>query len=301
MRIGVAATPDVAIPTLNWLLQSEHEVALIITQPDRPAGRGRLLQQSVVGKWAESHQIPVLKPENSTELIGEIEGLDLVLTIGYGVLLPEAILALPKRGFLNLHFSLLPAYRGAAPAQRALRNGETVTGVSVFQLDKGMDTGPIFTQESLHIDPSWRSFELLEHLAALGPEVVKRSFAMIESGQPPIDQVGASSTAPKISKAEAKIDFRLDATQISDAIRAFTYEPGAWTIWRGERFKVCAVEISDAVDGKPGEVFVRDKSVYVVTGSASLELLRVIPAGKKEMEAIDWARGARLTGGEFVG
>ena len=301
MRIGVAATPDVAIPTLDWLLQSEHEIALIITQPDRPAGRGRLLQQSVVGQWAESHQIPVLKPENSTELIGEIEGLDLVLTIGYGVLLPEAILALPKRGFLNLHFSLLPAYRGAAPAQRALHNGETITGVSVFQLDKGMDTGPIFSQESIHIDPSWRSCELLEHLAALGPEVVKRSFAMIESGQPPHDQVGASSTAPKISKAEAKIDFRLDATQISDAIRAFTYEPGAWTIWRGERFKVCAVEISDAVDGKPGEVFVRDKSVYVVTGSASLELLRVIPAGKKEMEAIDWARGARLTGGEFFG
>ena len=301
MRIGVAATPDVAIPTLDWLLQSEHEIALIITQPDRPAGRGRLLQQSVVGQWAESHQITVLKPENSTELIGEIEGLDLVLTIGYGVLLPEAILALPKRGFLNLHFSLLPAYRGAAPAQRALHNGETITGVSVFQLDKGMDTGPIFSQESIHIDPSWRSCELLEHLAALGPEAVKRSFAMIESGQPPHDQVGASSTAPKISKAEAKIDFRLDATQISDAIRAFTYEPGAWTIWRGERFKVCAVEISDAVDGKPGEVFVRDKSVYVVTGSASLELLKVIPAGKKEMEAIDWARGARLTGGEFFG
>ena len=301
MRIGVAATPDVAIPTLDWLLQSEHEIALIITQPDRPAGRGRLLQQSVVGQWAESHQITVLKPENSTELIGEIEGLDLVLTIGYGVLLPEAILALPKRGFLNLHFSLLPAYRGAAPAQRALHNGETITGVSVFQLDKGMDTGPIFSQESIHIDPSWRSCELLEHLAALGPEAVKRSFAMIESGQPPHDQVGASSTAPKISKAEAKIDFRLDATQISDAIRAFTYEPGAWTIWRGERFKVCAVEISDAVDGKPGEVFVRDKSVYVVTGSASLELLKVNPAGKKEMEAIDWARGARLTGGEFFG
>ena len=301
MRIGVAATPDVAIPTLDWLLQSEHEIALIITQPDRPAGRGRLLQQSVVGQWAESHQIPVLKPENSTELIGEIEGLDLVLTIGYGVLLPEAILALPKRGFLNLHFSLLPAYRGAAPAQRALHNGETITGVSVFQLDKGMDTGPIFSQESIHIDPSWRSCELLEHLAALGPEVVKRSFAMIESGQSPYEQVGASSVAPKISKAETKIDFRLDATQISDAIRAFTYEPGAWTIWRGERFKVCAVEISDAVDGKPGEVFVRDKSVYVVTGSVSLELLRVIPAGKKEMEAIDWARGARLTGGEFFG
>ena len=301
MRIGVAATPDVAIPTLNWLLQSEHEVALIITQPDRPAGRGRLLQQSIVGQWAHSHGIPLIKPEISTELIGEIEGLDLVLTIGYGVLLPEAILALPKRGFLNLHFSLLPSYRGAAPAQRALHNGETITGVTVFQLDKGMDTGPIFTQESIHIHPSWRSFELLEHLAALGPEVVRRSFEMIESEQGPHEQVGAASIAPKITKAEAKIDFGLDAKQVSDAIRAFTYEPGAWTIWKGEPFKVCAVEVFPEVSGKPGQVSLIDNSVIVSTGSKALELLRVIPAGKKEMDAIDWARGARLTGGEIFG
>ncbi len=301
MHIGVAATPDVAIPTLNWLLQSEHEVALIITQPDRPAGRGRLLQQSVVSQWAHSHQIPLIKPENSGELIGKIEELDLVLTIGYGVLLPESILSLPKRGFLNLHFSLLPAYRGAAPAQRALHRGETVTGVSVFQLDKGMDTGPIFAQESIDIDPSWRSLELLGHLANLGPEVVKRSFEMIQSGHDPHAQVGVASIAPKISKAEAKIDFNQDATQISNAIRAFTYEPGAWTIWKGEPFKVCAVEVSAEVIGTPGEISVFEKSVFVSTGSNALKLLRVIPAGKKEMDAIDWAHGAHLTGGEVFG
>jgi len=301
MRIGVAATPDVAIPTLNWLLQSEHEIALIITQPDRPAGRGRLLQQSLVGQWAHNHQIPLIKPVNSDELTGKIEQLELVLTIGYGVLLPESILALPKRGFLNLHFSLLPAYRGAAPAQRALHRGETVTGVTVFQLDKGMDTGPIFTQESIDIDPSWRSLELLEHLANLGPEVVKRSFEMIQSGQDPHAQVGVASAAPKMSKAEAKIDFNQDATQISNAIRAFTYEPGAWTIWKGEPFKVCAVEVSAEVIGKPGQVSVIDNSVIVSTGSNALRLLRVIPAGKKEMDAIDWARGAHLIGGEVFG
>ena len=123
MRIGVAATPDVAIPTLNWLLESDHEIALIITQPDRPAGRGQLLQQTVVAEWARGHQITLIKPESSQELLGTIDDLDLVLTIGYGVLLPESILSLPKHGFLNLHFSLLPAYRGAAPAQRALQNG----------------------------------------------------------------------------------------------------------------------------------------------------------------------------------
>jgi methionyl-tRNA formyltransferase len=301
VRIGVAATPDVAIPTLNWLLHSDHEIAVIITQPDRPAGRGRLLQQSVVGEWAHRHRIETLKPEHPDELIGKIEELDLVLTIGYGVLLPESILALPKKGFLNLHFSLLPAYRGAAPAQRALHNAETVTGVTVFQLDKGMDTGPIFAQESITIDPSWRSAELLQHLADLGPGVVQRTFEMVESGNSPHAQDGVSSLAPKISKAEAKIDFSTSASRISNAVRAFTYEPGAWTLWKNEPFKICAVKTVDSLHGVPGQVVVADKSVFVSTGSGAIELLRVIPAGKKEMDAIDWARGARLTGGEIFG
>ncbi len=301
MRIGVAATPDVAIPTLNWLLQSGHEISIIITQPDRPAGRGQVPQQTVVADWAFSHQIPVVKPGTPKDLVGKIEDLDLVLTIGFGVLLPENILSLPKKGFLNLHFSLLPAYRGAAPAQRALHNGETVTGVTVFQLDKGMDTGPVFAQQSVNIDPSWRSFELLAHLAALGPEVVKRSFEMIENGESTYAQRGVASIAPKINKAETKIDFEQDATRIANAIRAFTYEPGAWTVWKGESFKISSVRASDEVVGKPGELLVLDKSVFVGTGLGGLEILRVTPAGKKEMDAIDWARGARLTGGEIFG
>jgi methionyl-tRNA formyltransferase len=301
VRIGVAATPDVAIPTLNWLLQSDHEIALIITQPDRPSGRGQILQQTTVAEWAHNHQIPVVKPESSQELVGKVEDLDLVLTIGYGVLIPESILSLPKKGFLNLHFSLLPAYRGAAPAQRALHNGEVTTGVTVFQLDKGMDTGPIFAQESIAINPSWRSFELLNELANLGPDVVKRSFEMIESGKSSSEQVGNSSNAPKISKAEAKIDFTQDSTLIANAIRAFTYEPGAWTLWKGESFKICATGVSNTSSGTPGQISVIDKSVFVSTGSGAIELLRVIPAGKKEMDAIDWARGARLTGGEIFG
>ena len=301
MRIGVAATPDVAIPTLNWLLESDHEIALIITQPDRPAGRGQLLQQTVVADWAQGHQIPVIKPESSQELLGTIEDLDLVLTIGYGVLLPESILSLPKHGFLNLHFSLLPAYRGAAPAQRALQNGELVTGVTVFQLDKGMDTGPIFAQQSINIDPSWRSFELLQHLSHLGPDVVQKSFDMIQNGESSKNQEGLATNAPKISKSEAKIDFTQDSVKIANAIRAFTYEPGAWTLWKGESFKICATKVSNGPSGKPGQISVIDKSVVVATGSGTLELLRVIPSGKKEMDAIDWARGARLTGGEIFG
>jgi len=301
VRIGVAATPDVAIPTLNWLLQSDHEIALVITQPDRPSGRGQVLQQTLVADWGQGHQIPVLKPRSSQELLGTIDDLDLVLTIGYGVLLPESILSLPKHGFLNLHFSLLPAYRGAAPAQRALQNGELVTGVTVFELDKGMDTGPIFAQQSINIDPSWRSFELLQHLSHLGPDVVQKSFDMIQNGESSKNQEGLATNAPKISKSEAKIDFTQDSVKIANAIRAFTYEPGAWTLWKGESFKICATKDSNGPSGKPGQISVIDKSVFVSTGSGSLELLRVIPSGKKEMDAIDWARGARLTGGEIFG
>ena len=301
MRIGVAATPDVAIPTLDWLLESDHEIALIITQPDRPAGRGQLLQQTVVADWAQGHQIPVIKPESSQELLGTIDDLDLVLTIGYGVLLPESILSLPKHGFLNLHFSLLPAYRGAAPAQRALQNGDLVTGVTVFQLDKGMDTGPIFAQQSINIDPSWRSFELLQHLSHLGPDVVQKSFDMIQNGESSKNQEGLATNAPKISKSEAKIDFTQDSVKIANAIRAFTYEPGAWTLWKGESFKICATKVSNGPSGIPGQISIIDKSVVVATGSGTLELLRVIPSGKKEMDAIDWVRGARLTGGEIFG
>ena len=301
MRIGVAATPEVAIPTLNWLLQSEHSIELIITQPDRPAGRGRLLQQSVVADWADANQITVLKPEGSQELLGKIEHLDIVLTIGYGVLLPLNILTLPKFGFLNLHFSLLPAYRGAAPAQRALLNGETQTGVTVFQLDKGMDTGPIYTQESIEIEPSWRSFELLQHLADLGPVVVQKSFEMIKNGEPPKVQEGAASIAAKIDKAEARLDFTKAVIEVSNSVRAFTYEPGAWTLWKGEPFKICSTGNSSYSKGAVGEVSVIDKSVFVTCANGSLEILRVVPAGKKEMDAIEWARGARLIGGEVFG
>lgn len=298
MRIGVAATPEVAIPTLNWLLNSEHSLALVITQPDKPAGRGRLLQQSDVAEWAEQHGIKIVKPISPQELIGNIEDLDLVLTIGYGVLLPEDVLRLPKHGFLNLHFSLLPQYRGAAPAQRALLNGEEKTGVTVFELDKGMDTGPIYSQNTLTIQESWRSKELLEELAQLGITTVSQAFEMILSDKKPTAQSGESSIAPKISKSEAKVDFNEDSNRIINLIRAFTYEPGAWTIWKGEPFKVTSAKISQTRLSPPGVIVCSKGSVLVGTNDSAIELITVIPAGKKEMKAIDWARGARLIEGD---
>ena len=244
MRIGVAATPDVAIPTLDWLITSEHDLVLVITQPDKPAGRGRSIKQSVVGDWAASRDIPIIKPDSSDDLIGVINDLDCVVTIGYGVLLPENILDLPKHGFINLHFSLLPAYRGAAPAQRALQNGESVTGVSVFQLEKGMDTGPIYSQRSIEINPMWRSFELLQRLAQEGPSAVDEALNMIARGELPRAQEGQSSMAPKISKQDAMVNFSDDAKTLVNAIRAFTYEPGAWCTWNNEPFKITSATVA---------------------------------------------------------
>lgn len=299
MRIGVAATPDVAIPTLDWLISSEHEVALAITQPDKPAGRGRVIKQSVVGEWASSHDVPVLKPASSEELIGRINDLDCIVTIGYGVLLPQHILDLPKFGFINLHFSLLPAYRGAAPAQRALQNGETFTGVSVFQLEKGMDTGPIYSQRTIAIDPNWRSTELLQALAQEGPAAVHEALNMISHGKLPSAQQGEVSLAPKITKQEAFLNFSADSKTLVNAIRAFTYEPGAWCKWKNESFKITSAVVVADKPLSPAEIVVDGQRVIVGCGiKSSIELLTVVPAGKKEMSAADWARGARLKSGE---
>jgi methionyl-tRNA formyltransferase len=301
MRIGVAATPDVAIPTLDWLLNSDNSLELIITQPDKPAGRGRVLTQSIVGDWAVGHSVSLLKPNFPDELIGKIEHLDLILTIGYGVLLPEHILSLPKHGFLNLHFSLLPAYRGAAPAQRALQNGETKTGVTVFQLDKGMDTGPIFSQVEIDIKSSWRSVELLRELATIGPQSVSEAFHMLKQGLMPTIQSGAASIAPKISKAEAKIDFNKSPIDVINSIRAFTYEPGAWTTWKGEPFKITSAQISAEHNFPSGSLMMIGNSVFVGASQGAVELITVVPSGKKEMTASEWARGVRLSGGELFG
>ena len=216
-------------------------------------------------------------------------------------MLPERILSLPKHGFLNLHFSLLPAYRGAAPAQRALQNGEVKTGVSVFQLDKGMDTGPIYSQATIDIQPSWRSVELLNELAKVGVQSVSEALLLVKQGQTPTIQSGNSSIAPKISKAEAKIDFTTSALQVVNAIRAFTYEPGAWTTWKGEPFKITSAQLASENNFPTGTLATIEGSVFVGTKDGAVEILTVIPSGKKEMTASEWARGARLSGGELLG
>jgi methionyl-tRNA formyltransferase len=302
MRIGVAATPNVAIPTLNWLLESGHELVRVITQPDRPAGRGRELKQSEVALWANQHSIPFVKPANANELLPYVADLDLLLTIAYGVLLPQFILDAPKYGCVNMHFSLLPNYRGAAPVQRALLAGEVRTGVTIFKLDSGMDTGPIYATQTVDIDPAWRSLELLSELSLIGKQLLPQVLQSILSGQSPVAQTGIGTLAKKISKADAQIDWNSSATFILNSIRAFFPEPCAWTNFRGEVLKVSKVSLTQArLPLEPGELKTLDSLCYIGTGKGALVIESVIPSGKREMSAMDWSRGARFLDKERCG
>ena len=301
MRIIVAATPGVAVPTLNWLLNSEHVLAAVITQPDRPAGRGRELKGSVVSQWAHENSVECFKPRDLAETALLVRDCDVLLTIGYGVLLPTEILTLPRHGCLNLHFSLLPRWRGAAPVQRAIEAGDSLSGVTVFQLDEGMDTGPIFSTKRFALDADVTSDELLIELAELGVEAVIDSLQAITDGKRPTTQSGEGATkASKITKQECEIDWNLSAQVISQKVRAFTSNPGAWTRFRGDTLKIDSVSLEDS-SLKPGTLHIVDKKLIVGTGSNALAIGFLTPSGKSRMEALSWINGARITDGEYFG
>ena len=294
MRLAVAATPAVAIPTLEVILKSEHELVAVITQPDRAAGRGKELRESEVGEWAKDRGITLLKPLESKEISGLAKTVDCVLTVGYGVLLPAELISIPKFGFLNLHFSLLPKWRGAAPVQRAIQAGDAVTGVTVFQLDQGMDTGPIYIQKSFDIPDGFRSAELFESLSTLGASAVMEALSMIAGGAKPIPQnPTGSSKANKISKDEAKIDWNRKNIEITRDIRAFFPAPMSWTLFRGEVIRIESAKMSET-EIAPGVLKVEEGRVLVGTGEGSVEVSRVIPAGKKSLDVSAWLNGARL-------
>ena len=301
MRIIVAATPGVAVPTLNWLLNSEHVLAAVITQPDRPAGRGRELKGSVVSQWAHENSVECFKPQDLAETALLVRDCDVLLTIGYGVLLPTEILTLPRHGCLNLHFSLLPRWRGAAPVQRAIEAGDSLSGVTVFQLDEGMDTGPIFSTKRFALDTDITSDELLIELAELGVEAVMDSLQAITDGKRPTTQSGEGATkASKITKQECEIDWNLSAQVISQKVRAFTSNPGAWTRFRGDTLKIDSVSLEDS-SLKPGTLHIVDRKLIVGTGSNALAIGFLTPSGKSRMDALSWINGARITDGEYFG
>jgi methionyl-tRNA formyltransferase len=302
MRLGVAATPEVALPTLNWIKTSGHTLVRIISQPDKPSGRGQEMNSLPVNQWAKLNSIELVNPTTVGDINNALLNLDLLITIGYGRILPRATLSIPKFGCINLHFSLLPKYRGAAPVQRAIQAGETESGVTVFALDPGMDTGPIYSSITVPIPPTMRSYELLEQLSVVGVEAVKDALIAIESGVAPVPQTGEASMAAKINREEAKLDWNSTAHALINKIRAFYPQPQAWTIFRGQPLKISLAKISESdLILQPGELRVVGNECCIGTNDAVLVLQRLTPAGKKEISALDWSRGARFESSERCG
>ena len=302
MRLAVAATPEVALPTLHWLQTSEHDLVRVISQPDKPSGRGQELHASSVSQWAIANSIDLVRSANIEEIESAIADVDLLITIGYGRMLPSATLSIPKFGCINLHFSLLPKYRGAAPVQRAIEAGETQSGVTVFALDPGMDTGPIYTSITTPIDPTMRSFELLDKLSHVGVDALKETLVEIIKSTSPTPQTGESSLAAKITRDEAQLNWSSPADSLVNKIRAFYPQPQAWTMFRGQPLKISSARVSDIfADFQPGELRVVGSECVIGTLDKAIILERVTPAGKKEMSALDWSRGARFEDAERCG
>ncbi|WP_330451788.1 MULTISPECIES: methionyl-tRNA formyltransferase [unclassified Streptomyces] len=309
MKLVFAGTPEVAVPALDALIASgRHEVAAVVTRPDAPAGRGRRLVASPVAQRAEEAGIEVLKParprdEDFLARLREIAP-DCCPVVAYGALLPKAALDIPARGWVNLHFSLLPAWRGAAPVQHAVMAGDEVTGASTFLIEEGLDSGPVYGVLTEEVRPTDTSGDLLTRLAFAGAGLLAATMDGIEDGtlhavQQPADGV---TLAPKITVEDAEVQWSAPALRVDRVVRGCTPAPGAWTLFRGERLKL--VQATPAVDRSelaPGELSVGKNNVFVGTGSHAVELLWVQPQGKKPMRAADWARGVRIVPGELLG
>ncbi|MFF0557464.1 methionyl-tRNA formyltransferase [Streptomyces sp. NPDC020472] len=309
MKLVFAGTPEVAVPALDALLASgRHEVAAVVTRPDAPAGRGRRLVASPVAQRAEEAGIEVLKPARprDEEFLARLREIapDCCPVVAYGALLPKAALDIPARGWVNLHFSLLPAWRGAAPVQHSLMAGDQVTGASTFLIEEGLDSGPVYGVVTEDIRPTDTSGDLLTRLAFAGAGLLAATMDGIEDGtlQAVPQPVEGITLAPKIQVEDAHVDFAAPALRVDRVVRGCTPAPGAWTVFRGERLKLIQVApLPDRTDLAPGALAVGKNNVYAGTGSYAVELLWVQPQGKKPMRAADWARGVRIAPGERLG
>ena len=279
----------------------------VLTRPDARAGRGRTVSRSPVAERADAAGIPVLQPRSprEPEFLEQLADLavDCAPVVAYGALVPQAALDLPRHGWVNLHFSLLPAWRGAAPVQHAIMAGDDLTGASTFLLEAGLDTGPVFGTVTEPIGPRDTAGALLDRLAVSGAALLVATLDGIAAGtlvaQPqPAEGI---SLAPRIETADARVDWALPAHVVDRRIRGVTPAPGAWTTWRGGRLRVGPVTTTDEPSLEPGELLVGSGRVLVGTGSGPVLLDQVQPAGKRMLPAADWARGARPAAGERVG
>ncbi|MFI9502858.1 methionyl-tRNA formyltransferase [Nocardia sp. NPDC052566] len=306
MRIVFAGTPEPAVPSLRRFIESgRHEVVAVLTRPDAIAGRGRKVTRSPVGMLADEHGIPVLTPKRPSEpeFMAQLTELapDCCPVVAYGALLPQAVLDIPRFGWINLHFSLLPAWRGAAPVQAAIDAGDEITGASTFQIEAGLDTGPVFGVVTEKIAVTDTAGALLGRLAETGARLLETTIdgvedATLQAVPQPTDGV---SYAPKVLPEDGHIRWDQPALAINRRIRAVTPAPGAWTEVGGTRLKLGPVEMVE--EHLPARVIeVRKTGVFIGTVTTAIRLDQVQPQGKRMMSALDWARGARLEPGAVV-
>ncbi|MFL5853109.1 MAG: methionyl-tRNA formyltransferase [Solirubrobacteraceae bacterium] len=308
MRLLFAGTPAPAVPSLDALLASEHEVVAVLTRPDARAGRGRGVSRSPVAGRADAAGIAVLQPRSprEPEFLEQLAALDVdcAPVVAYGALVPQAALDVPRHGWVNLHFSLLPAWRGAAPVQHAIMAGDEVTGASTFRLEAGLDTGPVFGTVTEAIGARETAGDLLARLSVSGARLLVATLDGIAAGTltPEPQPADGISLAPRIETADAQVDWSLPPHVVDRRIRGVTPAPGAWTTWRGERLRLGPVLPEPAVTSlAAGEVAVSRDGVLVGAHGGAVRLGEVQPAGKRLLPALDWARGARPAAGERVG
>jgi methionyl-tRNA formyltransferase len=308
MRLVFAGTPQAAVPALDALLASHHEVAAVLTRPDAPAGRGRKVEPSPVAQRAASAGLEVLAPARvrDPDFLDRLRqiGPDCCPMVAYGALIPQAALDIPPQGWVNLHFSVLPAWRGAAPVQHAILHGDDLTGATTFHVVAELDAGPVYGVLTEPIRPDDTSGDLLERLAHGGARLLVATLDGIEAGTLkaiPQPAEGASY-APKTTPADARVDWKRPAHLVDRLIRACTPDPGAWTDYEGARLKLGPVSVAgpdpktDPRDLAPGELLVGRQAVFVGTGSRPVRLGEVQAEGKRRMMASDWARGLRSGG-----
>ncbi|HEY3001244.1 MAG TPA: methionyl-tRNA formyltransferase [Kribbellaceae bacterium] len=308
MRVVFAGTPDTALPSLEAVARSRHELVAVVTRPDAPAGRGRKLHASPVAERAAELGVEVLKPPMPKDpgFLARLAELapDCCPVVAYGGLLPQAALDIPPHGWVNLHFSVLPAWRGAAPVQHAIIAGDDVTGATTFRIVKELDAGPVFGVLTEPIGPSDDAGALLARLADSGARLLVDTLDGIEAGvlRPHEQPADGVSYAPKLTVDDAHLDLSAPAQRVDRLVRGCHPAPGAWTTFRGERLKVVAARpLPEANSLDPGQIRAGKHAVEVGTGSHPVELVTVQPQGKKPMPAADWARGVRPEPGEALG
>ena len=303
MRVAFFGTPEFAVPSLRALVGEGFDVVAVVTQPDAPHGRSRSqLVPPPVKLVAQAEELPVFQPEKPTagDFLIRLRDTrpDIGVVVAYGHILKPELLELPPRGMVNVHPSLLPALRGPAPVEWAIINGLAETGVTIMQLDAGMDTGPILHQIPDHVAPDVTGGDLSEHLAELGAQALVETLALLEQGSlQPVPQNDAGATyAPKLTRELARIDWTKEATSLARLIRGLDPRPGAWTELDGAEVKLYSARAGDG-RGAPGELLAADGRLLIAAGSGTVEVFEVQPAGKARMPADDWLRGARLAPG----